>query len=180
MILDLLFLLFLAYFIFKGYNKGAIVTLISAVASIVGVLVAITFSSTVAAQLFDASDNIIWKKLLPTISYLIVFCATVFLVRMLAKSVKKGIRTLGLGVFDKLVGAVVSGLAIFIISALCVWVFNELGILSESVKTTSKTFVLFINVAPKIIDGCTQIFPFLKNSFQDLKDFMNTIKPAEH
>lgn len=178
MLLDLIFLIMLAYFGHKGYTKGAIVTFVTAVASLIGILMAITFSATVAQMLFESTDNVLLQKLMPVISYLLVFFGTVFLVKLLANFVKKTLKGMGLGAFDKLLGALISIATVLVITSLMYWVFASFGIFSQQIQETSKSFPILYAWAPSIIELFQMIFPFLKSSFAELKSYFDTLNAS--
>lgn len=175
MLLDLIFLVILFYFAFKGYQKGAIVTFISSLATFIGVIAALTFSSTVSKILFVHSDNILWMKIMPVLSYLLVFLGSVFLVKLLANFLKKTMKSFGLGSIDKLLGGVISGITVVLMAALFYWLLGSLQVLAPETMDSSKSYNLLKDFGPMLIDGIQQIFPFLKDTFVELKEYFETV-----
>jgi membrane protein required for colicin V production len=180
MFLDICFLIVLLYYAFKGYSKGFIITFITSIAKFVGIIVAIVFSATVTKLLFSsvATDNVLMLRLIPILSYLLVFFVAVFLVKILAQFMKGVITKIGIGFLDKLAGALVSILFIAIATSVLYWMLEQLGILSATIQQSSISFGLLKNWAPAIFVFIQKIFPFLQTTFADFKLYLEGLNTS--
>jgi uncharacterized membrane protein required for colicin V production len=177
MTFNIIFLIILSYYTYKGYKKGLLFTLISSVASWIGVIVAISLSSYVAELLFDtSSDNIIFKKLIPILSYVLVFFATVYGIKLLGQFLKKTIRMVGAGNIDKLLGGILAGLTTSCIASLAVWVLSKMGILNTETFKDSSIYYFLMELSKVVINWIGIIFPFLQSSFENLKAFFSDLQ----
>lgn len=179
MIIDVLFLVAAAYYGYKGYTKGLLYSLIVSLASVFGIVAAITFSSMVNKLLFDEnSDNIFMMKFIPILSYLIVFFATRMLVRLGGNVLKRSARTLGLGVVDRLLGAALALLTLSAIVSLALWALGQLGILSEAASSSSIVYATLEPLSTDIIDFIQWIFPFIKASFLEMQMYFEELQQS--
>lgn len=177
MLLDIFFLVILAFYAFKGYNKGAIITFIAAIASFIGIIAAMVFSASVSKWMFNASDadNIFLLKLIPFLSYILVFFTVVYLVKLLAGFLKTVLSRVGIGLIDRLAGAVISALFICVACSVIYWLCGQLGILNEDTKNGSLSYRWLHNWAPVIFSFIQKLFPFLSDTFTDLKHYFERL-----
>ncbi len=177
MLLDIFFLVILAFYAYKGYNKGAVITFIAAIASFIGIIAAMVFSASVTKWIFNASgaDNIFLLRLIPFLSYILVFFVAVYLVKLLAAFLKTVLRRAGIGLIDRLGGAVISALFVCVACAVLYWLCDQLGILKEDTKKASVSFTLLAGWAPAIFSFAQKIFPFLQDTFTDLKHYFERL-----
>lgn len=171
MILDIIFLIVLIYFVSKGYSRGAIMSLLVSIASILGFMVASKFSGTLAKMLFTNDVEGVFFRLMPIIAYFLVFFAVVFLVKLIAKFTKNVVRKVSLSGIDKLLGAVIYLVLVLMITSIFYWFVNQIHILSPETMYTSKSYQILEPLAATIFERIGTIFPFIKSSFHDLLQY---------
>jgi membrane protein required for colicin V production len=164
---DVLILGFVALFIINGFRKGFIISLATLAALILGIYLAVHFSNYVQVLLqnnFHPS-----KTWLPILSFLITFLVVVFLVLMVARVMEKIVDVVGMGVFNKLAGALL-GLVkgVFLASIILFILFSmdkkQKWITAED-RRGSYSMNAVENVFPKIMSqlGTSIHFPFLND-----------------
>jgi membrane protein required for colicin V production len=174
MIIDVIYLVCLILFLYRGYKKGVIVALFAVVSIIVGIFCALKFSNLIAGLLFkDASKGSAW---VPFFSYIIVFALTVWLVRIGARAIDKLMDVAFLGWLNRLSGAVLYGFLITLIVSTFLWLINGLGIVEVKTQTESHTYSFLVAFAPKVFSWIGVLLPFVKGSFQELTSFFDALK----
>lgn len=101
-ILDIILIIPLAWFAYRGFTRGFIIELASLVALIAGIWAAIHFSFFAAD--FLAGNFDMGPKYIPIVAFIITFVAVVVIVYMVGKIIEKFINILALGFLNKLAG----------------------------------------------------------------------------
>lgn len=174
MMFDLIFCTALAVFLFKGYRKGIVFAICSFLGILLGVMGALKLSGVVALHLFKDSNGAM-AKWAPTLTYLILFILIVWLVRMVGSIVEKSMKTLMLGWFNKLAGALVYGLMIAFIWSSFLWLGSKVSLLNDDTLASSVTAPYILPLAPKMIDGIGAVLPFAKSIFGDIGGFYDSL-----
>lgn len=176
MILDAVFLVFLILFLIRGYSKGIVVALFSALAIVVGVLGALKLSGTVAAALFDGGSK--GGRWAPLLSYILVFTAIVLVVRMGAKLLQRSFEAVALGWANRLGGALLYAFLISFVCSALLWLCNQMGLIREETKAASLTYAYIEPIAPKVFALIGTFLPFAKHIFDDLSAFFDRVNQS--
>lgn len=174
MIWDIIFVTFLFLFMYKGYRKGAIISLFSFFAIIIGVIAALKLSSTVSNLLFANSDSS-FARWAPLLSYAIIFILVVLLVKFISKFIDRTAKKIMLGWVNRLLGAAIYGFLVCIIFSTFYWLLNQVHLISLEAKTYSKSITILEPLAPKLFTLLQQLLPFLGNAFEDLLQFFDDL-----
>ncbi|KAA5533471.1 CvpA family protein [Taibaiella lutea] len=171
MIIDVLYLIFLIFFLIRGYSKGIVIALFAVLSVIIGIFCAIKFSGFIANLIFkDATP--FW---VPFLSYVIVFIGVVFLVRLGAKAIDKLMKVAFLGFFNRICGALLYGLLITLVFSSFLWFFNHWGMIKPETKNASYSYNFLIVFAPKAFSLIGILFPFAKNLFKDFSSIIDSV-----
>jgi membrane protein required for colicin V production len=173
MSIDVFIVIALGIAVFKGYTKGLIVAVFSAVALFVGIAAALKLSSVVANKL--AATGKVGAQWLPALSFAIVFIAAVFLVRLGAKLVEKAFAAAMLGWLNKIGGIVLFVLLYAIIISVVLFYTEKMGLLQTQTIQNNAIANQLKPFAPAIIDGVGIIIPPLKNMFTEISMFFEKI-----
>ncbi|MBK7173237.1 MAG: CvpA family protein [Bacteroidales bacterium] len=166
-ILDLVLLVPLAYFAWKGFSKGFIITLAMLAGILIGFYAAIHFSEFVADLLrkqFDMKSSNI-----KPISYLFTFTIVLVLTFLLGQFLTSVVKTTGLGIVNRIAGLLL-GVAkgLLIVSAL-VMVLEKIDpksyLVTKEQKDESALYKPLASVAPKV-------FPLLKTYTNKAKEYI--------
>ena len=166
-IIDLVLLIPLAYFGYKGFSKGFIITLAMLVGIMIGFYAAIHFSEFVA-DLLKNQFNVNSPNIKP-ISYLFTFVIVLVLTFLLGQFLTSIVKITGLGIINRIAGLIL-GIAkgLIILSAL-VMVLEKIDpksfLVSKELKNESALFKPVSAIAP-------EIFPLLKTYGKKAKDYI--------
>ncbi len=174
MVWDIIFITFLFLFMYKGYRKGAIVSLFSFLAIVIGVIAALKLSSTVSNLLFAQSDSS-YARWVPLLSYAIIFILVVLLVRFTAKFIEKAAKSLMLGLINRLLGAAIYGFLVCIVFSTFYWLLNQVHIISPETIAYSRSISTLEPLAPRMFALLQSVLPFMGNAFNDLLHFFDEL-----
>lgn len=163
-ILDIIFLVPLAWFAYKGFQKGFIIELCSLIALVLGIYFAINFSNYASDLLVNNFD--IGEKYLSITAFVITFIAVIAGVFFIGKVLEKFIDVLMLGFINQIVGAAFGILKAAFLISIIIWIINSFDFTNSIIKSEQKdNSFLYENIemlAPTIIP---------KLNVDKLKDF---------
>lgn len=121
--IDIVLIVPLAWFAYKGFNKGFIIELAGLIALLLGIYMATHFSHLTAAYL---RDELSWKsEYLEVISFTITFLIVVVLVIFFGKTLQRLIKVLQLGLVNKIAGSVFSVLKVGFMLSILIMIINN-------------------------------------------------------
>ncbi len=173
MIIDLVFALLMLLAIYKGYRTGLIVAIFSIVALLVGLAAAVKLSTLVAAYL-DNSLNVS-ARWLPVISFIGVFIAAVFLVRLGAAAIEKTIELAMLGWLNRIGGILLYAALYTIILSVLLFYLEKINLLTQEAVAASATHKYLQSLGPRAINAIGVVIPFFKNMFHELEKFFGHV-----
>lgn len=169
MIIDILFLVFVAIAVFKGFQRGLIVAVFSIAGLIIGLAAALKLSTIVAAWIGQSTN--ISTKWLPLIAFIVVFFVVVLLVRWGAALVEKGVELAFLGWANKIGGIIVYLLLYTILFSVLLFFAKQVSIFSETAIAESKTYAYIEPWGPVVMNGIGKVIPVFKDLFAELQEF---------
>lgn len=169
MLIDILYLIIVLIAVYRGLKQGFIVGVFSLLAFIVGLAAALKLSVT-AAHWLEGTTNIS-ARWLPVLSFILVFIAVVFLVRIIAAILEKAVEALMLGMLNKIGGALMYIFLYTVIFSIILFYSLQLNIFKEETITESVIFPWIAPLGPWIIDSLGDIIPFFRNMFTELQHF---------
>ena len=167
--IDIIYATLMILAIFKGYSKGLIIALFSFVGFVIGIAAALKLSVFVASRLKDSIN--VSNKILPFISFAVVFLATILLIHFGAKLIEKLLESVALGWANKLGGVLLYAILYTFIFSVFLFYADKVHLISQSASQSSLTYSFIEPWGPKVIDGFGQIIPVFKNMFTDLENF---------
>lgn len=177
MVFDFIVAAILIYGFYRGYSKGFVKSMASFFSIFIGVILALNFSY-VAAGFLGESFNID-PKFLPLISFVAVFVAVLILINLVSNFIDKLLKTLQLGIVNKLAGgAVFAFLYAFLIST-ALWFVNKAGFINNEIKTASVTYPWVEPVSPKTVAVLGDWVPGLDNVFASFENMVTDIKETK-
>lgn len=173
--LDLIIALPLAYFAFKGFSKGLIITLAMLVGLVLGLWGAIHLSDIMITFLQDQMN--LKSNNINLIAYLVTFIVVFFLVYLLGNALNAVVKTVGLGIVNRLAGGVIGIVkGLLIVSALII-VINKVDpyskLISQEQKTESILYKPVEVVAPLV-------FPTVKKYYGQVREMLNKDNKTEN
>ncbi len=152
-VLDIILLVPVLWFAYRGFNKGFIIELSSLVALVLGIYVAINFSGFTASWLVKNFE--ISEKYLTIISFIVTFIAVVFGVFMVGKILEKFVDVLLLGFINKLAGGAFGIVKAAFLMSVILWIINSLDpgdfIIKQETREGSMLYEPIESFAPAVI-----------------------------
>ena len=174
-ILDIILIIPLAWFTYKGFSKGLIIELATLIALLLGVYIASNFSFYTADYLRDHFD--FHSKYMSIISFTITFIGVVVLVMLFGKSLEKVVNLFMLSFVNKLAGAVFGMLKVAFFLSVLIFILTTFGIeenvIDNEVQENSYLYKPVKSIAPFIFPVVKQngisIFDRVDEKVHDLK-----------
>lgn len=173
MIIDIIFLLLLAFAIIKGISRGFIIAVLSFLAIIIGVAAAMKLSYIVANWLQHSFNT--GRQWLPFLSFLIVLIIVIILVRLLANLISRALNFAMLGWLNKLGGILLFMLLYISVYSVILFYLTKMNIIKPETITASHTYTFIEPLGPKVVNIIGSIIPVFKNLFQELSDFFGRL-----
>ncbi|MCB0537254.1 MAG: CvpA family protein [Chitinophagales bacterium] len=171
MILDVVFVLIILAAFYNGYSKGIIYSVLSLIAIVLGVIIAMNFSS--AASVWLNTQFNIPAVIMPTLSFVLVLIAVVLAVRLVAYLAEKFLKTIMLNVVNKLAGGILWAVIASMLFSLLVFLISKTGIFTESLISSSYSYKYIVPFGPFTLKTMQALIPYLQESFEMMN---NTVK----
>jgi len=173
MIIDTIFAVILVLAIWKGYQRGLIIGIFSLVAIIIGLAAAIRLSAAVAGYIGQAIN--VSDRWLPVISFIVVFCIVLLLIRWGARLLQKTIEIAMLGWANRLGGIVLYAVIFIIVYSILLFYAVQVNLLKPATIESSATYSFIQPWGPKAINGLGVLVPFFKDMFAGLESFFDGV-----
>lgn len=168
MIIDIFFLLMVAFALFKGFSKGFIVAIFSFLAFLIGLAAAMKLSVVVAHSIKEVDG---FGKWWPAICFVLVFIAVVLLVRFVAAIIQKALALATLGWLNILGGVILYFIIFTIILSVVLFYATKLHVISETTMADSFVYPYLSKIGPRSIELLGKVIPVFHGLFADLQDF---------
>jgi len=150
--IDIIIIIPLLWFTYKGFTKGLIIELATLIAMLLGIYIAAHFSNYTAEFLMDKLD--FHSEYMSIISFALTFILVVVLVMLFGKSLEKVINILLLSFVNKMAGAAFGLIKVaFVISVLIMIMGNmnfEDKILTTELREGSLLYEPIKKIAPVV------------------------------
>jgi membrane protein required for colicin V production len=179
MVLDFIYLLLVAWGIYRGGRQGFVRYIFSSLAFIIGIIGALQLTHTFAHYLQQWFG---WQSTyLPFFAFLAAFITIVLLVRLLANFLDKTLRFLYLNMFNRIAGAILGGLLFTVFCSMFIWLFNQIQLISPDMRANSMTYDWVAPVFPAVMDTAAALLPVFKDALQNLNELFEqwTIQNAQ-
>jgi membrane protein required for colicin V production len=165
MIIDALIAVSAALAMYKGYGKGIVMAVLSLVGIILGMLLSVKLSGTVAQYLI--SNNISSAQYATLLSFLVIFIAVVLSMRLLIKFLEGVLKITMLSGVNKLAGSALYLIINLVIASAIIWMGKNIGLIGTNALNDT---VIAKNIEP--------IAPLLINSSDKITPWLNEVKGA--
>jgi membrane protein required for colicin V production len=164
-IIDFVIIIFLGVGAYKGYKDGLLVTLISFLAFIIGILSAFKLLDTGMKYL----SGYISGKLLPFVTFVLIFILVYIIILYLAKFLKSVLDYTLFGKFDAIVGALLGIIAMMFGISLLIWLIDVIRMKDLLVFFRGSFFYpKLVDFAPLVVRWVSYVIPF-QDIFHSLK-----------
>jgi len=153
----------------KGLRKGLVLAVFSLLAFVIGLALALKFSTLVAGYLGEHTN--VSGRWLPVLAFLLVFVAVLLLVRLGARMVEGTLNLVLLGWVNRLGGFLFFAFLYLFIFSILLFYADQLLLLKPTLKEQSISWPWLRELAPKVIAGLGTVLPFFRNLFGELAGF---------
>jgi len=151
--LDIILAIFLFYFAFKGFSSGFIISVATLIGLVLGFYAASHFSEFTAAWL--QNDMGLKSANIKLIAYIVTFVIVVVLIFLLGRFLTGVVKTVGLGIVNRLAGALLGIAKGLLIASFIFLLFMRIdphgSLLSTSQKKESVLYKPVSAIAPAAI-----------------------------
>lgn len=163
--IDIIILIPMLWFGFKGFKKGFIIEVASIAALLLGIWGGIHFSNFVAEYI--SSWFSLKSDYIPLVSFSVTFLLIVILVFLVAKIVEKLIKSVGLGLPNRIAGAILGSAKIIIIISVILLLINKFDQNGTFIKNETKDNSLLYKPITNIV---LKIYPSVTSSLDKIID----------
>jgi len=147
-ILDIILIIPLLWFAYKGFANGLVLELASILALLLGIYLSVQFSAFVGAKIG------INGKYAALLAFIITFIAVVILVQLLARMIDKAFKLTAIGILNKIGGIIFGVLKIALILSILFYIIDKLDykklIISDKNRNESKLLQPVAKIAPAL------------------------------
>lgn len=176
MILDIVCALVALSAFYNGFTKGIIYSILSLFAIVLGVIMAMNFSTMAAVWLHNNFN--IPAVIMPILSFILVLLAVVGAVKLVAYLSEKFLKVVMLNFLNKIAGGVLWTIMAMLILSILVYFIDKAGVFTENLVQNSLCYKYIMPLGPISLEWLQVVIPYLKESFQMLNDTVKEIVPA--
>ncbi len=176
MILDIICALIAIGAFYNGFTKGIIYSVLSLTAIVLGIVMAMNFSSFAAVWLHTNFN--IPAVIMPVLSFILVLVAVVGAVKLVAYLTEKFLKAVMLNFVNKLAGGVLWVVISMLILSILVYFIDKAGVFTENLIQTSVSYKYIMPLGPLSLEWLQVLIPYLKESFQLLNDTVKEVVPV--
>lgn len=163
--LDIIIAASLLYGAIKGFSNGLIKEITSILGLIIGVYVAITFSSYIQPKITEIFQ--LKKDLITIISFSVLFIASVFSIRIIGYILEKITTVLALGFLTKLLGGVFGVLKMTIFCGGAIFLLLDNNLVNNKLKEDTILFQPLEKTIKKITPQIKKKMPEVLNKIEE-------------
>lgn len=176
MILDVVFAILVIAAFYNGYTKGIVYSVLSFFAIILGIVIAMNFSSIMALWLHNNFN--IPAIIMPTLSFILVLLAVVAAVKLMAIITEKFLKAIMLNFVNKIAGGVLWSIISILIFSVLVYLISKTGMFTQELISSSTSYKYIVPLGPFTLQLLQGIIPFLQESFQLLNETVQDFGPS--
>jgi membrane protein required for colicin V production len=165
--LDIIILVPLAWFAFKGFRNGFIIEIAVLIALVLGLFAAIHFSEYTAGVLIEKFN--FHGGNVRLVSYVVTFLVTMILVYFLGRFISTLVKSVGLGIVNRLAGLLLGVVKAFLIVGAFLMLFGKIDPHSYLIPQKEKDSSLFYK---PVVTVMPLMFPVLQRYTEKVKGFI--------
>ena len=169
--LDIIIVIILFLFGFKGFRKGLIIEVVTLLAFAIGIYGAMHFSDFTAAHLQEVME--INPEYLNTIAFVLTFILLVIVVNLIGKAITNLVKAMNLSFWNKLGGFLFGAAKGVLLCSILVMVlsnFQLIGVLKSEVREQSKLYPYIEETVPYVYRGFDLVKDYAKEVLPDAEE----------
>lgn len=177
-LLDLLILVPIVYFSYRGFVNGIIKEVLSIVGIILGVFLTFQYMEPVGAAISPLFEE--RASFIPFVSGIIIFVGTLAIVNLAAFLSKKFLETIKLNFVNRIAGSVFGFLKSGIVVSAFLLILAGFNMPSQQSRQDSATYSYIIYLAPWTYDTVAAIYPGAEDFTSTVKKTLKQYNPIEN
>jgi membrane protein required for colicin V production len=173
MFIDVIALLAIGIALVKGYSKGLIMALFNTISLIIGLAIAVKFSSLIAPWIDEKLQA--GPQFTAIFSFALVYGAAIIVIRFLGKSVQKTLETVKMGFLNRAGGMALYLVLYLAVVSVFIYYLEKLGVLDANLIAQSFTYNWLAPWGPTILDGVGNLIPLFKDMFKNMDELFDKI-----
>jgi membrane protein required for colicin V production len=172
---DLVVLILIGLAAFKGFRKG----MIRELAGLLGLIVAIYLAWLWMGDVGNILQKILHNGLsaVPLVSFALLFAVLLTAFNLFARFATRLLdMTLVLGLVNRVAGAVLAGLQVFLIVLLVNWLADRTGLISDNLKKESHLYPVIAGAGPALYNFSEIFFPQSEKWMDTLSEQIENFK----
>ena len=133
--LDIIIVIPLLYGLIKGFSNGLVKEITGLLGLIIGVYVAINFSSYLYPKFTEFLGG--YEKFVPIITFTTLFVVSILAIRLLGNILDKLTRILALGIISRILGSIFGVLKIIVLFSFLLFVLTEHELINRQIQKES-------------------------------------------
>ncbi len=172
--IDIFILLPLLWGAHKGYQTGAVMTLISTISFFLAIVLGFKFFHFTLQLIAPHTD--LKNSAMPYVAFIITFVVIWFLINKLGNYLKGVLDSTVLGSFDNLIGATFGVLKFAFFVSVFLWLFNSLKTFDNTLLKGSLLFPVVEPIAPYLVSNASKVMLLGQDIIEDTKKIINQDK----
>lgn len=175
--LDLLILLPIGYFSYKGFMAGFVQEVLSIAGIILGVFVTFAYMqpvSTLFESFFSSPDTA------AIVAGLSLFIGTIIIVQIIGFLIRKILEVIKLNIINRLAGLCFGALKSAIVISGFLWLFAGLNMPAEETRNQSLSYPYVIILAPATFNMVSSVVPNIEGFIETLEETIEEDNPIRN
>lgn len=166
--IDFILLIPLLFGLYDGYQKGFLLIVIGLVANIIGIIGAFKLTQEGIDFLIVYFPHM--PKMLPFLSFILIFLAISVGIYLLGMLIKKGLSfTIFSGALDNVMGSLVGLFQWTFLLSIVVWLVKQSHLVPKNYTEGSLVFGYLDTLAPKVVEKLKGLLPFADDLFNSIR-----------
>ncbi len=174
MVIDILFVITLAYGFYVGFSKGIIRTVFTLLGYIVALVASFKFAPLMTNLLessFDSSNPLLFVA-----GFVVTFLLAMLLIRVLVKGLEGFLQTIHINVINQVIGGVFMAAVMVLVYAVLLWFANQSTILTDTAKKESFTYEYLEDYPEMLWAGGKRLRPVFEDFWDSTVEFMDRVQ----
>jgi len=176
-VLDLIILLPIGYFSYKGFLAGFIQEVLSIAGIILGVFITFAYMKPASALLIPYISN---SDTATIVAGLILFIGTIAIVQTIGHSIRRFLELIKLNIINQLAGLCFGAVKSAIVVSSFLWLFAGLNMPADETRNESLTYPYVISLAPITYDQIAAVVPNIEGFIETLEEAIKEDNPIRN
>ncbi|HXH18160.1 MAG TPA: CvpA family protein [Chitinophagales bacterium] len=177
MLIDTLLIIFLIAGFINGFRRGLIYSLCAFIGLFFGMLLAMKYSYLLSGYLYE--EGIIRTRLLPFISFALIFIAVMIAMKLAYRLVQSMADTLFLGTINNIIGGMLWAAILALLFSTVLWYLDKMSLIPSEAKAASKTYSYIISLSSIVVEKLSGLIPYFKGMFDAIEHLFKEPPPSQ-